>query len=655
VKLARATAFLCAGASGLVLLFAAPAGATENVPPPAPRPNATTQPIADGCQRNPAGLLTYVYDYQPQYDPGKPRVAQGLITRADSGTGDLPEGHNWYDFSSDIKVDPQYSYLLAGDPNISRDATGAGNFADDPAILHVEWEEGTLPSWAWATESDRQKVYGRWVWDCGHWEEGFSTNAADQQQFQQSATHDGDYFLPGTGQGLSNGVVRGEQTEFHPLEASLVTRQNPTVPVVGESQADAFISSDGTPAAADSSCAHDFRAPTPANSPASFYGPDWTACVNTRPARNPVNTSDYSVFIPAPPKPAPDAKLRYRSVNHDPPGQGPTETVTKAGNGVQVTIPFQGFGSASDAQAFGKSLFLGWDGSLQFVPARVQVTFKKLTIHHSLDDPTVASSAQVPPGEWNLYSNLNGDWTLINDYAPKLGAVNSGDVLDLNHSYELSVPAGSPLNVLVRGRECDLPKINPCPNTTEVADDNDDPGTGSQQFASVSDAVGEHVLKPLDADGKPAADPNWELTYEVKQLSPAGKRNVCRAGIDQDTLSPSSRIVKRRTRVTKRRIKLRGRASDRDCGGRQLPKRVDVSIARKQGKRCRFLAKKGLAKPRPCNQPTYLRAKGKRRWHFRHRLPGRRGVFVITSRATDSAGNVEISRSKRNRQRIKRR
>jgi hypothetical protein len=498
--------------------------------------------------------------------------------------------------------------------------------------------------WDWATTGDSEKMWGRWVWDCGHWQEGFTT-PADQSQFQNSATHDGDYFLPGTGMQLSPGVpIRGEQTEFHPLESVLISRSTPTVPTVGESETDAMISSQGTPAAADSACAHAHPPPTPPNTPASFYGPDWTACVNASSDRNPVNDRNYTTFIPAPPKPSSDATLRFRATDHNPPGRGPTELFAPTKDGVFVSIPFQGFGSSSEQLAYGKSLFVGWSGPLQFVPAHIQVVFKKLTIHHSLDDPTVDSSSQTPPGEWNLYSNLNGDWSFLNDYAPQIGAVNSGQTIDLNHTYDENVPDGAPLHIVMRGRECDLPKINPCPNTTEAAEDNDDPGTADVTFNSVSDAIGEHVLKPTGPDGQPVSDPNWELTYEVKLISPAGKRNIGTGPGCVDVFPPETHAVRRKARAGKRRLRLRGTARERNCGSANArPRGVEVSVARKSGKRCRFLRRNGkLGRPESCRLRRYLPARGRRHWGFNRRWPGKPGTYAINTRASDGAGNIEL-------------
>ena len=82
---------------------------------------------------------------------------------------DLPEGHLSYDLDWDVAPDPAYTGLLAGDPN-ANGGQGNGNFARDGdfAKLHVEWESGAVPAYVWPTEGDRVKLWGQWIWDCGH-------------------------------------------------------------------------------------------------------------------------------------------------------------------------------------------------------------------------------------------------------------------------------------------------------------------------------------------------------------------------------------------------------------------------------------------------------------------------------------------------------
>jgi hypothetical protein len=621
---------------------AVPASAAVNDPPPVPRPDALQQPLTDGCQRNPAGLLTYtspewVYVYshgEHGSQPTRPRVVEGVSRSTDVGAGDLPEGHNFYDLNTDVGVagglDGPFGYLLGGDP-----AARNGNFHSDNPILHVEWESGTPPPWSWPVAGDQLKLWGHWIWDCGHWSNGARFDPGDPSG---SFTTDQDYFLPGSGQSpLGNEPIRGEETEFHPMTAMISARHNPYVPDVGESQTDAFISSQGTPANADSSCAHDHPAPAGAD----FYGPDWSVCVNNPASEHQtVNDREYTFFIPAPPKPTPNATVRFRSSDHNPAGQGPAELVAPTKSGVFVNIPFQGFGSPSEQLAFGKSLFVGWSGATQFVPAHIQVIFKKLTIHHSLDEPSgFDTSAGVPPGEWNMYSDINGQWKLINDYAPGLAAVNSGDTLELNHTYDLNVADGQPLRIHLDTRECDLPKIQPCPATSEVAEDNDNPGSADITFPSVADAVGDHVITPSHE-----SDPTYELSYEVKLISPAGKKKIGPGKGCFDVFPPETHAIRRKTRVNRSTIRLRGAARERNCASKHAkPRGVEVSVARKAGKKCRFLGSAGkLGKREPCRLRRYLPAKGRRHWRFGKAWPGRPGTYEISTRARDRAGNIEL-------------
>ena len=83
---------------------------------------------------------------------------------------------------------------------------------------------------------------------------------------------------------------------------------------------------------------------------------------------------------------------------------------------------------------------------------------------HSLDpNPSRGTQTGVPPGEYNLYLDLNGYWKFLNDWAPGLGAVTDGQMFTLGQKVDFYVQPGNGVRVFVHGRECDLPKINPCP------------------------------------------------------------------------------------------------------------------------------------------------------------------------------------------------
>jgi HYR domain len=69
--------------------------------------------------------------------------------------------HYMRDFNVFMTLDPSYRYLLAN-----------GNFADgaqnENGELEVEWERSGPPLWAWPAANDRIHVWGNHIWDCAH-------------------------------------------------------------------------------------------------------------------------------------------------------------------------------------------------------------------------------------------------------------------------------------------------------------------------------------------------------------------------------------------------------------------------------------------------------------------------------------------------------
>jgi hypothetical protein len=110
---------------------------------------------------------------------------------------------------------------------------------------------------------------------------------------------------------------------------------------------------------------------------------------------------------------------------------------------------------------------------------------------------------------------------------------------------------------------------------------------------------------------------------------------------------PVSRFARRKSRVTRRGVRLRGRARGRSgCGA---TKRVQVSVARRVGRRCAFLRRTGrFTKARSCRRAVYLKAKGTRRWRFSKRANLPAGTYVVRVRAVNRAGNRERRTRKRN-------
>ena len=483
-----------------VAILAIAASARAAGPDPIGPPS---QSLADGCQRNIPGFLTftspewvYVHSYDSQFQaPDQTRVAEGVARDSHPAEDDLPQGHKAFDLNFNLAVDGQYHDLIGGDP-----AKQTGNYAPGPeqGTLHTEWETEAIPTWAWPTENDRIKIWGSWIWDCGHWGVGFP-----------------DYFLPSqvSGSNPNSGPITGERTELHSFKAIVVARANPSAPPATENEADVYASTDGRLAHAQEQCAHDH--PAPAGSPT--YGPDYTACIQD-PAqqRQTVNDRDYSFSVPAPPKPAPNAVLTYRVVDRTG-GSQPSETVTVQPNGIDVTVHYTG----SSAPAYGKSFFVGWTKPAPKPPTHLLVRVDAIQVNHSLDPnpDRPAEETGTPPGEYNLYLDANGQWQFLNVWAPGLGAVFDGQSFTPRRALDLYVQPGHGVRVLVRGRECDFVGVDPCPDTPELSDQNDVPGIALQSFASVKAALGQHTVasdtSPKPNPLNPNPTPNFTVTYTV--------------------------------------------------------------------------------------------------------------------------------------------
>ena len=152
-----------------------------------------------------------------------------------------------------------------------------------------------------------------------------------------------------------------------------------------------------------------------------------------------------------------------------------------------------------------------------------------------------------------------------------------------------------------------------------------------------------------------SSDPNANSFFSALSIAPNGSvwsgalqgftvfrpparpelRRVCK-----EFEAPRSAV--RAARARRGRLRVRGRARDTGCGGLR---RVEVSIARRAGRRCRFVRRSGrLGARRRCRNAVWLNARGRSRW----RLAVRRGLppgrYVARSRARDRAGNVERRR-----------
>lgn len=107
-----------------------------------------------------------------------------------------------------------------------------------------------------------------------------------------------------------------------------------------------------------------------------------------------------------------------------------------------------------------------------------------------------------------------------------------------------------------------------------------------------------------------------------------------------DVTPPSARLAK--LKLTRKGVKLTGKASDRACGKAGTITRVSVSVARKVGKKCAFLLARGkFAKPGSCSGRRGLQlAKGTRSFSLAVKGKVPRGRYVVRVEAADAAGNL---------------
>jgi hypothetical protein len=125
----------------------------------------------------------------------------------------------------------------------------------------------------------------------------------------------------------------------------------------------------------------------------------------------------------------------------------------------------------------------------------------------------------------------------------------------------------------------------------------------------------------------------------------AGRPGAAASGCSDRTPPVSTFARKRGVQATRKRKRLSLMGTSSDRGGRAhgagRVKNVRVAVARRAGKRCRFLkGRKGFTKARSCSKPIFMTAKGTTHWRFAFRGHLAKGRYIAYVRGTDSAGNV---------------
>ncbi|MDQ3949655.1 MAG: hypothetical protein M3282_04850 [Gemmatimonadota bacterium] len=479
------------------------------------RPDPLAQAQADGCERFNSGLYTkrapnWVYvndkDYSataptppPQWVKGTVNAAVDPFMAAHPAGGDNPFTHERHDMIVNVRPDPQYDFLVGGDPNAR-----TGNFevrGEGTRRLHTEWEEGAFLPFAWPEQGDRIELLGSWVWDCDH-------------------------FAP-----------VGEHTEFHPLRAVWVARNpggaSPRSPS-GESEADLLISTLKTQAGTQADCAHRAK------------GSDeiFQACLASDDGWQDVSGT-YQFFLRAPARPSPRARLHVRVVDRGSTAGHAALRLTRVSNGVRVAVDLNSVPGRRLVVA--KQIFAGWrPTSVRALPVHLRVSFRQLLIRRAMDPGCPASNRQcptpqttlrdqnsAPPGEWNVYWNVAGIWSL---WDPPLLRARDGQRFRGRQAVDLYVARGRPWRLYVFARECDFAvsargavPMAPCPRINEFGDGAGDDTAGHivRRFKSPAASLGRHRL---DATTQASTCPLlnrrgcFALTFDVRRIRDEGRR-----------------------------------------------------------------------------------------------------------------------------------
>jgi hypothetical protein len=496
-----------------VILSAAAWAATTSSAHPA-HPTARDQALKDGCLRSNFGTgfntaPEWVYVHR---NPAI-RTAHGVVRIAHQSMGDSILQHRSFDFNANLVPAARYRYLIAGSPSGHTNNYSADRNDEEHGRLHFEWESATLPFFAWPTDGDRAMLWGRWIWDCGHWTTGSQNN--------------------------TGGTLTGEHSELHPLNGIVVQRHSPFLAKRRETQTDVFISNMGDGAHAVEQCALSHHPQPGASYPQ--YDAGFRPC-----ASNPANrlqplARSYKFFVPAPPHRPAGATLRYRIVNRIRGGSG-RQHVRKLRNGIEVTVKLRG---AKHVVRYGKTFFVSWSGP-QPTPVKLRVTLKSILIKRADPNPAVPDPSGA---HWTMYIDVNGYWQLINKWAPKLTThVTDGEQIAVNRTVTIRVPRGGRVWFQVSGRECDEPAgkvvlgiyanlLYPCPANTDEQNPNvfaifanDDPGLVLDTYRSPAAALGKHTRTSAASTNKfphsgqidlgvvhGQGNGNYQLTYTVRR------------------------------------------------------------------------------------------------------------------------------------------
>lgn len=388
---------------------------------------------------------------------------------------ELEEGHDYKTNPFAHESDNTYNhymhdlnvFLLLDPPD--RGLLADGNFdsamydSNEIGMLEIEWERGAVPRWAWPAMNDRITVWGTHIYDCGH---GDDPDYIDVVHYRTeihppvgwvifrnlASTYDVDQY-PGDAkrnQSPWQWYDTGNPPDHQGMGA-IVPLKGPSnasvssglfLTPVQTTVADAFFSDfGGNVVEALNGCDDEAQDPASPTTNATCFKP----FSNSWQWMQQILNQDYTFFVPAPPKPTPDAQMIWSAedrcdpqnpdipVNPGNPGDdvegaieaGSGDTAYNIGSatclpddvieatgllgepGIQVTVKGASSGIAMPANryiAFGKRYKVSWD----YVPPpadRVRtfnVNFDTLQVYDDADDCG-------EDGEWVMGIRVNDD------------------------------------------------------------------------------------------------------------------------------------------------------------------------------------------------------------------------------------------------------
>jgi hypothetical protein len=431
--------------------------------------------VGGGCYPtgiNPA-LLDMLTLVNPEWAPvtngqtvdSDPVLIHGVVEEMHGDlSGDFPSTHIRADVNAFIRLD-------AADED--RLATG-----NDDGRIHLEWEAGAYPAWAWPGAGDRIAALGRWIFDCGH--TGADPGNCSLNTARQCVT-DSDCRPPICAAGCDPGeTCIGSHfqysSELHPPHATAVirsgrgavlsTRRGATAKPAA--RADIYVSADG--GGAGDKCIISHRDPDAA-----------LLSIECFPLAQPaakLNAQDFSFDLPLPPRP-PRGALRVRRIPYPAPGDRRAvlsirRHLIDASPHLTVTVRMARR-SAHLPTGFAGTVVAGWRRDPTPL-THVRTTVSAVVIHNALQRvtplvPKFCSTSLGPcsvaadcPGtgetclgvgpvrKWVLQAAVNGEWQELDG----LDVVNTNDVIPETAVYDQYLPAAGAVHLEANGhaKEC---------------------------------------------------------------------------------------------------------------------------------------------------------------------------------------------------------